>query len=77
MSMPVGQTSSRTTRRTGLTASVAACSPCMHEPTFAMFASRREPYQLHAHIREQCSWVHKDGATEKAKALVSAAISRA
>jgi len=31
-----------------------------------------------ANIREQCSWIHDDGAaaTEKAKALVHAAIQR-
>jgi len=31
-----------------------------------------------ANIREQCAWVHEDGekATEKAKALVSAAVRR-
>jgi heterodisulfide reductase subunit A len=59
---------------------VAACSPRMHEPTFRHVCESAglNPYQLHMpNIREQCSWVHKDGATEKAKALVSAAISRA
>jgi heterodisulfide reductase subunit A len=59
---------------------VAACSPRMHEPTFRHVceAAGLNPYQLHMqNIREQCSWVHKDGATGKAKALVSAAVSRA
>jgi len=27
-----------------------------------------------ANIREHCSWVHDDGATEKAKSLVHAAV---
>jgi heterodisulfide reductase subunit A len=59
---------------------VAACSPRMHEITFRRVCQEKglNPYQLHiCNIREQCSWVHKDGATEKAKALVSAAVSRA
>jgi len=59
---------------------VAACSPRMHEPTFRHVCQTAglNPYQLHMpNIREQCSWVHKNGATGKAKALVSAAISRA
>ncbi len=59
---------------------VASCSPRMHELTFRRVCedANLNPYQLDmCNIREQCSWVHKDGATEKAKALVSAAISRA
>jgi len=59
---------------------VAACSPRMHEPTFRHLCetARLNPYLLHmCNIREQCSWVHKSGATEKAEALISAAISRA
>jgi heterodisulfide reductase subunit A len=59
---------------------VAACSPRMHEPTFRRVceAAGLNPYRLDmCNIREQCSWVHKIGATEKAKALISAAISRA
>src|SRR3972149_4393171 len=59
---------------------VASCSPRMHEPTFRRVCEDGglNPYQLHMpNIREQCSWVHKNGATGKAKALVSAAISRA
>jgi len=43
---------------------VAACSPRMHEMTFrnAISSEGLNPY-LHniANIREQCSWVHKDG----------------
>ena len=59
---------------------VTACSPRMHEPTFRHVCQTAglNPYQLHMpNIREQCSWVHKNGATGKAKALVSAAIPRA
>jgi len=59
---------------------VAACSPRMHEITFRRVVQEGglNPYQLHiCNIREQCSWVHKDGATDKAEALISAAISRA
>ena len=59
---------------------VASCSPRMHEPTFRHVCEDAglNPYQLDmCNIREQCSWVHKDGATEKAKALVRAAASRA
>jgi heterodisulfide reductase subunit A len=50
---------------------VAACSPRMHESTFrkAIAEAGLNPYLLQiANIREQGSWVHKDGATEKAKA---------
>ena len=68
-------------REMGLTrVVVAACSPRMHEPTFrrAVAQAGLNPYLLHiANIREQCSWVHKDGNTDKAKALVSAAVYRA
>jgi heterodisulfide reductase subunit A len=59
---------------------VASCSPRMHEPTFrrACEEAGLNPYQFHmANIREHCSWVHKQGATEKAMALVNAAIRRA
>jgi heterodisulfide reductase subunit A len=60
---------------------VAACSPNMHERTFrsALRSAGLNQYLFEmANIREQCSWVHTDRveATEKAKALVSAAISR-
>jgi len=60
---------------------VAACSPNMHERTFrsALRIAGLNQYLLEmANIREQCSWVHADtkGATEKAKALVYAAICR-
>ena len=60
---------------------VAACSPNMHERTFrnALRSAGLNQYLFEmANIREQCSWVHKDSveATEKAKALVYAAICR-
>jgi len=60
---------------------VAACSPNMHERTFrkALKSAGINEYLLEmANIREQCSWVHKDPveATDKAKALVYAAICR-
>jgi heterodisulfide reductase subunit A len=60
---------------------VAACSPTLHELTFRRVChnSGINPYLFEmANIREQCSWVTDDKgkATEKAKALVSAAVSR-
>lgn len=60
---------------------VAACSPNMHERTFrnALRSAGLNQYLLEmANIREQCSWVHTDPveATEKAKALVFAAVCR-
>lgn len=61
---------------------VASCSPLMHEPTFRGACERagvnRYLFQM-ANIREHCSWVHVDGeaATEKAKALVAAAVAKA
>jgi len=60
---------------------VACCTPRMHEPTFqrAIGEAGLNPYYFEqANIREQCSWVHSDRgeATEKAKALVGAAVSR-
>lgn len=60
---------------------VASCTPRMHEPTFqrAVAEGGLNPYFFEmANIREQCSWVHEDRgeATEKAKALVEAAVLR-
>jgi len=60
---------------------VASCSPTMHESTFRRVCQEAglNPYLFEmANIREQCSWVTEDKqmATEKAKALVSAAVSR-
>ena len=60
---------------------VASCSPRMHEPTFRRACQdaglNKYLFEM-ANIREHCSWVHEDGekATEKAKALVSAAVRR-
>jgi len=59
---------------------VASCSPRMHEITFRKAAAEAglNPYLFQmANIREHDSWVHKDGATEKAKALIHAAVQRA
>jgi heterodisulfide reductase subunit A len=60
---------------------VASCSPHMHEATFRGACERAgvNPYMFEmANIREHCSWVHTDyeEATEKAKALVAAAVGR-
>lgn len=60
---------------------VASCSPLMHEPTFrrAMAAGGGNPFLFQmANIREHVSWVNKEknAATEKAKALVAAAVHR-
>ena len=58
---------------------VAACSPHMHEKTFRRVLREAgiNPYMLQiANIREHCSWVHEEGATEKAKDIVKAAVSR-
>ena len=60
---------------------VASCSPLMHEVTFRMAAEsaglNRYLVQI-ANIREHCSWVHddKEQATQKAIALVNAAVRR-
>ncbi len=60
---------------------VASCSPTLHEHTFrqAVQDAGLNPYLFEmANIREHCSWVTEDStdATEKAKALVSAAVRR-
>jgi len=60
---------------------VASCSPRLHELTFrrAVASAGLNPYLFEmGNIREQCSWVTEDRelATEKAKALVSAAVRR-
>lgn len=60
---------------------VASCSPLMHENTFrtatAKGGSNSFMFQM-ANIREHVSWVtlDKDMATEKAKALIAAAVAR-
>jgi heterodisulfide reductase subunit A len=61
---------------------VAACSPKLHETTFRRVLERggRNQYLLEqANIREQVSWATGDGlaATEKAQALVAAAVAKA
>ena len=60
---------------------VASCSPLMHEPTFrrACAEAGLNPFLFQmTNIREQCSWVSDDRtmATQKAKALVAAAVRR-
>jgi heterodisulfide reductase subunit A len=60
---------------------VASCSPTLHERTYRRVCqeSGLNPYLFEmANIREHCSWVTEDkaAATEKAKALVSAAVRR-
>jgi heterodisulfide reductase subunit A len=60
---------------------VASCSPLMHEGTFRRACSEAgmNPYLFQmTNIREHCSWVSddRDAATQKAKALVSAAVHR-
>jgi len=61
---------------------VASCSPRMHEATFrsACAEAGLNPYLFEmANIREHCSWVHandKKAATEKAKDLVTMAVSK-
>ena len=58
---------------------VASCSPLLHERTFRRVCGSAglNPYLFEmANIREHCSWVHKEGATEKAKQLVQAAVMR-
>ncbi len=60
---------------------VASCSPRMHEATFRRACQdaglNQYLFQM-ANIREHCSWVHEDSgvATDKAKALVGAAVKR-
>jgi heterodisulfide reductase subunit A len=60
---------------------VASCTPLMHEPTFrrACMEAGLNPFFFQmANIREHCSWVVDDPdlATEKARHMVSAAVSR-
>src|SRR4030042_3585159 len=60
---------------------VASCSPLMHESTFrrACAEAGLNPFLFHmTNIREQCSWVSEDqvSATQKAMALISAAVER-
>jgi heterodisulfide reductase subunit A len=60
---------------------IAACSPKEHENTFRQCLEKAglNPFLLQiANIREQCAWVVKDKAlaTDKAKALIHAAVRR-
>lgn len=60
---------------------IACCSPRMHEHTFRQVVKDGGLNQFNveiANIREQCSWAHEDkqSATEKAKALVRAAVAK-
>lgn len=60
---------------------VASCSPLMHESTFRRATAEGGQNQFFfqmANIREHVSWVTEDGrdATEKAKALIAAAVRR-
>jgi heterodisulfide reductase subunit A len=60
---------------------VASCSPHLHEQTFRTATAKGglNPFYFHmVNIREHVSWVHEDRtrATQKAKALVRAAIQR-
>jgi heterodisulfide reductase subunit A len=60
---------------------VASCSPLMHETTFRLACSEAglNPFLFQmTNIREHCSWVSEDHerATQKAEALVSAAVNR-
>jgi len=67
-------------RELGLTRIVvASCSPNMHEKTFRRVAKEAGLNQFlyqQANIREHCSWVHEEGATEKAKEIVAGAVNR-
>ncbi len=60
---------------------VASCSPLMHELTFRRTVEEGGLNQFlfqMANIREQCSWISekKEMATERAKAIVGAAVKR-
>jgi heterodisulfide reductase subunit A len=60
---------------------VASCTPVMHESTFRKTCTQAglNPFLFQmANIREQCAWVTIDpeAATEKAQALVAAAVRR-
>jgi heterodisulfide reductase subunit A len=59
---------------------VACCSPHMHEKMFQNVVEKEgvNRYQLvHVNLREQCSWIHEKGATEKGISLVKGGIKRA
>jgi heterodisulfide reductase subunit A len=59
---------------------VACCSPHMHEKMFQNVIEEEgvNRYQMvHVNLREQCSWIHDKGATEKAISLVKGGVKRA
>ncbi len=59
---------------------VACCSPHMHEEMFRNVveeAGVNRQRLVHVNLREQCSWVHDKGATEKAESLVKGGVARA
>jgi heterodisulfide reductase subunit A len=59
---------------------VACCSPHMHEEMFRGVveeAGVNRHKLVHVNLREQCSWVHDKGATEKAISLVKGGVARA
>jgi heterodisulfide reductase subunit A len=59
---------------------VACCSPHMHEEMFRGVveeAGVNRHRLVHVNLREQCSWVHDRGATEKAVSLVRGGVARA
>jgi heterodisulfide reductase subunit A len=58
---------------------VACCSPHMHEKMFQNIIEEEgvNRYQMvHVNLREQCSWIHDKGATEKATSLVKGGVKR-
>ncbi len=62
---------------------VASCTPRTHEPLFQNTCQEaglnRYLFEM-ANVRDQCSWVHQnepEAATEKAKALVKSAVTKA
>ena len=58
---------------------VACCSPHMHEKMFQNVIEEEgvNRYQMvHVNLREQCSWIHDKGATEKATSLVKGGVKR-
>ena len=59
---------------------VACCSPHMHEGMFRNVieeAGINRHKLVHVNLREQCSWIHDKGATDKATSLVKGGIARA
>jgi len=79
---PVQELIKKDIKELGLTrVVVASCSPLMHELTFRRAVEEGGLNQFlfqMANIREQCSWISekKEMATERAKAIVGAAVKR-